>query len=507
MTMSAPHATLVPLLARLQPIGDRPWHWIDHWVIERPHAVALNDGTTAWSFTEYSAAVRRWHERIATIGTRRSIVALSAPKSLELVAAMIGVMRSGNTVLVIDPDETASRIDAIFAQATPAIVVSDDPALVARAPSTTLAFSDSTAEAPDDLPAVDVADDDLAWLCYSSGSTGVPTGSAKTFANLAMRTAESLDRIAPMEGDVLSQVHALSFSASARAVFGGLASGAQVRLFDPRTASISGMLTAIRDERVTFLHAPPRMVRGLLASCGPDDPRLASVRRVRLGADRTQPGDIRAALRCFPDGCEIVIGYSSSEVGTIAENTFRRGDPIPSERLSVGVPMPWLEIRVVDDDDRPVPSGDEGVLEVLSHGFMPVPYPVEGRPARNRRNGDLARLLEDGSIDLVGRADLRVKVDGVAVDLNEVEGALQNVSSVAAAACVAVERGDRTEVVAFVATASTIDHSTLREGCRDLPEHARPTRFRFVDALPTTPRGKVDRRALRSLALEGCTSR
>lgn len=226
-----------------------------------------------------------------------------------------------------------------------------------------------------EAPAARPGELDAAWITYTSGSTGVPKGMTTTHGMLTQRAAEGRRSVIIPERPVVSGFQELSFMGVVKSVFGGLAAGADVRLFRPRLESVSAILSTIQQERLTFLHGPPQLMRPLWSICGPDDPRLATVRQVRLGADRTQPADLRAALRCLPGGCEVVIAYGSGELGSIAEVHYRRGDTIPAVRVPVGYPEAWVEVMVVDDDGAPVPRGETGAVELRSHGYTALPFP------------------------------------------------------------------------------------------------------------------------------------
>lgn len=494
------HPQLAELIDRLRPVGERPWHWIGHWAEVTPDATAISGPGFRWTYRRYDAEVTKWAARTAAAAGTGGVVAVSARKRPDVIAAMVGVMRSGNTLLPLDAQETPRRLERILVEAAPSAVFADSSAtglhgLVDHHPF----------ESDEPLPPVEpveTPDGAVASISYTSGSTGVPKGLATPFSSLLQRTAEAVVGMGLGPEHVLSQVHELSFLvASSRNVFGAAAAGAELRLFDPRVQSVAGMIDSISEARVTHLHCPPQMIRAVLGACGPDDPRLASLTWVRLGTDRTHPGDVRAALRCLPDGCEFIVGYGSTEFGDLAHTSFRRGDELPTGRIPVGRLKPWLEARLLDDDGREVQEGNEGILEVRTRGVIPQPFPARGEvdPHRWVRIGDSARMLADGSLDLVGRVTARVKVDGVAVDLNEVEAVLQAHPSVGTVACAVREIGDlgRVELIAHVVAAAPVVLADLAEHCRTLPVHARPRRFEFLDALPSTARGKVDSEALR----------
>lgn len=494
------HPSLEALAKQAPQVGDRPWAWLEHWAAETPNAVAMTHPGGSWTYERYLYEVQRWSARIMETGARGEFIGVSAAKSPDLVAAMIGVLHSGNVLVPVDPGEPGDRLARIIEQTDPAVVYADDDALAGLDPALRAPFAfDSTERNPS---AVERDDDDLVYVGYTSGSTGAPKGMSRTFAGVLQRTVEVLGVMQVRPDDVLIQAPELSFIATAsRMLFGALMTGTKLTMIDPRQQSASAMLAEIAEQEVTIFHSPPQLFRALLAVCGPDDPRLRSLRLVRLGSDRTQPADLRAALRCLPDGCEFVIGYGSSDIGSISQTVFRRGDPIPQGRLPVGPPFPWFDIEIVDDDGKPLPQGEVGILEITNHLIAPSPFPAIGSvDPWPRRNGDTARILEDGSLDLVGRVAARIKIDGVPVDLNEVEARLGGHPLVELAVCVRHDRLDgRAELVAFVVTAGPLDESELRAVCSTLPSHSQPAHYRFVDSVPSTARGKVDRDALAEL--------
>lgn len=478
--------------------GDRPWKWVTHWARETPDRPAVSDGQTTWTYERLWSEVQRWSGRFGEFTARCRVIALSAPKSPALLAAMLGVMRSGNTALVLDPAETVTRLERVLAEAEPVLVLADDLDEMRQSWPDAEAFDagDPVGEAADDI-----SGSELAWVVYTSGSTGVPKGMARSHAVLAQRAAMAVERTEMTSDDVSALFYDLSFVASGRVVFPSLLIGAELRLVHARSTSLASIIATIADHGVTQLLAPPQMIKAVVGQCQTDDPRLRTVRHVRLSADRTQPADLRAALRCLPPHCVVVISYGAGETGAISENEFRRGDEVPPGRIPVGQPRKWIEVRITDEYGAPVQPGEVGMVEVRGRLLMPEPFPRTG-VVHHRwiRNGDLARILEDGSLDLVGRANARVKIDGVAVDLNEVEDALASHPDVESVVCVRGEDAQaRAEIVAFVVAARPIGLAELREQANRLPPNARPGAYRRLDRLPVTSRGKVDREALREM--------
>ena len=502
---SSLHPAVRHLFAELDEVGKRPWMWVDHWAEQVPDAVAISDSDETWTWRHLRREVHRWSARVGAAAAPGGVVALSARKRPAVVAAMIGVMRAGNVVLVVDTDESPERLAAVLSDVQPSLRFGDPGAFPGVDPVTVRSFDFDGPGGPD-VVAAEPGELDAAWITFTSGSTGVPKGMTTTHGMLTQRAAEGRRFVIISERPVVSGFHEFTFMGVVKSVFGGLAAGAHVRLFRPRLESVPSILSTIQEQRLTVLHGPPQLMRPLWSSCEPDDPRLATVRRVRFGADRTQPADLRAALRCLPDGCEVVIAYGSGELGSIAEVQYRRGDTIPTGRLPVGYPEAWVEVTPVDDDGAPVPRGEVGVVEIRSHGYtaLPFPPPADGVPPATLRNGDTARILDGGSLDLVGRADARVKIDGVGVDLNEVDAVLQSHPAVDQAVCILAERSDRrAEIVAVVLASKPIEGRELRETCRSLPPASRPTSFRFVDAFPTNRRNKVDRNVVEALVAAG----
>lgn len=493
-------AALDASVARLRGIGDRPWEWLEHWAATTPEAVAISHPQTTWTYARYASEVRRWAARVASSGARSRVVGLFAPKRPELLAAIVGVMSSGNAVLVLDPAEEHARRASMLVETDPVVIYA----------SVELGDTDGVRVEPFDFDehsehaqAIAVDDDDLASVVYSSGSTGEPEGRGGSHGLLVHSIARVVETMALTCHDVLSQFHDPSAPGATRAIFGALAAGAHVRLIDPRSESLSGLVATIAEQGLTVLHAPPQLVRALLSVCEPDDPRLATVRHVLLAADRTTPGDLRTALRCLPDGCAVVVNYSSTEIGTISENVFRRVDEVLPGRVPVGRPLPWVEVRIVDDDGAELPTGEAGMLEARVEGAMPQSFPARTSMDDRGfvRNGDMARLLADGSIDVIGRRSRRIKIDGFQVDLEEVESVLMADARVDVAVCVPSERNGRVELAVFAVAPTLLDVGDLHALCRSLPPRARPATVRLVDELPATTRGKIDRWSVGRLAV------
>lgn len=470
----------------------------------RPAAVALN-GEKEWTYGELNARANRLAERLRAHGIGpEARVGLFLRRPEDVIASMLAALKVGGAYVPLDPDYPRERISRVLADAAPRFVVTDAASAAELPPcDTTLLMLDGDAgsSAKDDPgnPRVPLDPFQLAYIIYTSGSTGEPRGVMVTHGGLANAIDHFAQRSGVDKSSRVSQISSFSFDASALECYVALTRGA-VLCIAPRAARASGppLEAFIRDERITVIGAITPAVLELV-----DPAAAASVRAIQIGAekcparlaDRWAPG--RLLLNCYgPTEATIDCVCGPCAAG--------EGDP------PLGRPIANARVYVLNAEMRPVPVGVAGELYV---GGMPVARGYERRPAhtaaafvpdpfggaagaRLYRTGDLARLRPDGRLDFLGRADRQVKVDGVRIELGEVESLLRTHRGVAQA--VVEVKGDPGQLVAyFVAGPARPSARELREHLSaSLPPSMLPSNFIELKQLPITPNGKIDRDAL-----------
>lgn len=371
------------------------------------------------------------------------------------------------------------------------------------------AFShDGLIDGADDAPAaVPVDRDDLAWLFYTSGTTGRPKGAMLTHGNLAFATASWLADLTPMtEHDVTLHAAPLSHGAGFHALAATARGAHQVIPRAPRFDP-SGILALLADRGVTNTWMVPTQIVMLLDHVGDHAPPLPALRQVVYGGAPFAPADLRRALRAF--GPVFVQLYAQGEtpmtatVMPAADHEAALAGDRPERLASAGFARPGMDVRAFDEDDVEVAVGEVGEVCVQGPAVMRGYWRRPEESAAALRNGwlhtgDLGRFDEHGYLYLLDRAKDLIITGGSNVYAVEVEATLVAHPSVQEAAVVGVP--DRTwgEVVVAVVVGDPEAQSALAEQCRTaLAGYKQPRRYEFVDELPRNAYGKVLKRELR----------
>ncbi len=485
----------------------------------QPDAVAAVCGEDKLTYRELLSRANRLAHHLIGLGAGPDIpVAVSMPRSLDLVVALVGILIAGSPYLPVDPGYPPERIAYILANGQARILVSTD-ATAARLGvdgRVRVVRVDRDAERiagqPATSPAVPVRPDHLAYVIYTSGSTGQPKGVELDHRGRVNNFHDFNSRFAVGPGDTLLAVAAVGFDMSAYDILGSLMAGATVVVVDSGAdRDAARWLELMRRNRVTVWHSVPALLEMLVeyALLEPDV-RVPDLRLVLLGGDWI-PLSLPDRLRRLAAGARVVALGGATEASM--DSTLYEVDRVDPRWRSVpyGRPMANQRCYVLDARLQPVPVNTPGDLYLAGVGlgrgyrgdpgltatkFVANPLPEEPGP-RLYRTGDLARYRSDGTLELLGRSDHQIKIRGWRIEPGEVEAALRDQTDVRDALVTAWtdESGGR-HLVAYLVAAGDRgpDGAALAERLRDcLPAHLVPRYFVPVDALPLTPNGKVDR--------------
>ncbi|MEU2665523.1 amino acid adenylation domain-containing protein [Micromonospora sp. NPDC007220] len=444
-------------------------------------------------------------------------VAILLPRSPEAVAAILGVLKAGGAYVPLDPQYPRNRVDQILNDVDPVLVVTDAetaaslnaagrPAVDVRALLDVTA--DSSPPAPEPGPA-DASGQQLAYVLYTSGSTGVPKGAAVTHAGIANRVAWAVHEHGMTSEDRMLHRSSLAFDAAGWEIFAPLVSGGQVVIAPPEVhRDVAGLLQRVVTHEVTILQVVPSLLEALLAV--PDLARCQSLRRVFSAGEVLRP-DLAERLRAALPGVELINTYGPTECAI--DVSAWRYSPADTHVVPIGRPLINTQLYVVDVNLRLVPQGAPGELCVggvqVGRGYACrpgltaasfVPDPFSATPGqRLYRTGDRVRRTVDGALVFLGRIDDQVKVRGFRIEPREIEAVLLAHPGVRSAAVGVHGDGEERGLVAYVVPADTaaVDPAELRCFTEQLlPEHMVPSWWTVLDELPRTPSGKLDRRAL-----------
>ncbi|NYT94925.1 non-ribosomal peptide synthetase [Salinispora sp. H7-4] len=448
-----------------------------------PQREAVRFDGSSLTYAELAARSNQLAHHLRSLGVGpESVVGVCLPRSLELVVALLAVQKAGGAYLPLDPDHPAERLRYLR----------EDSGATAMIDTDTFA---ALAGCPTVDPGVAVRPEHPAYVIYTSGSTGRPKGVVVEHRGIVNRLRWMQHAYGLAATDRVLQKTPASFDVSVWELFWPLITGATLVVARPDGHRDPAYLARLIDsERITTLHFVPSMLRAFLTE---PFAGLPSLRRV-ICSGEALTSDLVAAVH-DRIGCELHNLYGPTEASVDVTATRCR----PGEPVTIGTPIANTRAYILDQDLQPVPVGVPGELMLagvqLARGylhrpaltadrFVPDPFTPGGRLYRT---GDLARHRPDGQIDYLGRLDHQVKINGIRVELGEVEHALTENPAVRAAA-VTVDDG---QLVAHLV--SDADLATLPDFLRaQLPEAMIPTHWLTYPALPLTTSGKVDRNAL-----------
>ncbi len=482
--------TIVPRLARV--------------FEERPDDLAVIADDAVLSFRQLEERADRLAAELRACGVKPgALVAQCVERSAALVVAGLAVLRAGGAFVAIDPRYPQARIHWMLEDAGVAAVVADAPTaeiLGDAVPVVLASVGEVASGRPSDLPAITPpGPDDLAYVVYTSGSTGLPKGVLIEHASLMNLVHWHLRAFGLTAGDRTTQIASPGFDAAVWEIWPALVAGATILVVpDELRTDPARLRDWLLSKEIAISFIPTALAERLLELPWPTAGKL---RYLLTGGDalgRRPPQELPFAL---------VNNYGLSETTVVATSGLvaAGGDGRPS----IGRPIDGVQAEVVDERFEPVAPGEQGELVLggvaLARGYLGRPDLTTERfreTPRGRRylTGDRARWRQDGELEFLGRLDDQLSIRGFRVEPGEVSAALARHPDVSASAVVAAgdSSSDR-RLVAYVvpATGAAPDPAELAaHAAASLPEYMVPSQWVLLDELPVTAHGKLDRAGL-----------
>ncbi|MBB5867838.1 amino acid adenylation domain-containing protein [Allocatelliglobosispora scoriae] len=484
---------------------------VERQAAQRPHAVALDGDTARLTYRELNEQANRLARHLIEHGVEPDRpVAVLLERSAEFVVTALAILKAGAAFVPLDPAYPRNRTTQLLADSGADVVVTSGRFRESIAgPATVVLLDEVSGDRPTgdlDLP---VAPDNLAYVMYTSGSTGVPKG-VMVPHRAVVRLVRDADyaRLGPSE--TLALISSIAFDASTLEIWGALLTGGRLVVGPAHAPSPAELGHLIRVHGVTTMWLTAGQFHLMVDESLAD---LRGLRQLLAGGDVLDPARVRRAVQELP-GCQVVNGYGPTE-GTTFTTCHRVPDsPSPTDPVPIGRPINGTTVRILDDHLQLVPVGVPGQLYAggagLARGYRGdaaltasrfVPDPYADQPgARLYATGDRARYRPGGVVEFLGRLDQQVKIRGHRVEPGEIEDALRRHPLIRDVAVVAhgAGAGERRLVAYPVLADSYADSVTgLRDWLRErLPAHLVPDLWVPLDELPLTANGKVDRRAL-----------
>lgn len=467
-------------------------------------AIALEDEQYAWTYAQLNHRANKLAAALLPYVVKEGIVAVVMNRSADFVTAMLGVLKAGGAYLPVEAHTPVSRITQLLEYTQAVAVITDnedireqlqDRFAVLYFPEINLATTTVTPV----LPAV--AGDSLAYVMFTSGTTGKPKG-----VMIEHHSIVNLVKDNPVaditEKDRILQTGALSFDAATMEVWGALLNGARVYVLGlPHLLDPSRMAATLREKEITTAFFTTSWLNQLIDN----DPQMfAPLRKVYTGGEQLSLTHIRKLLQQAPD-VQVANIYGPTEITTYCTCAGMNG--CAAGPATIGRPIHNAQVLIVDRQHKPVPKGIPGELLLggagLSRGYIyddarTAQQFITLPAGRFYKSGDQARWTEDGRIEFIGRIDEQVKIRGYRVEPEEVAGVLQSHSAVREG-IVLVHRksnGDK-----MLAAYYTLTQMATREDIKSylsslLPAYMVPDSLMELDRIPLNANGKTDRAAL-----------
>ena len=498
--------------------------WFEVQAQSKPAAVALVYGVDRVSYGELNRRANRVAHRLRLSGVgRETLVGVFLDRSVDMVVALLGVLKAGGAYLPLDPAYPSDRLSFMLADAQAGTVLTQSSLLerwnrlqsgVGLVSKVHCVDTDEFLTTDDGVnPAPGVQGANLAYVIYTSGSTGKPKGVAVEHRNSVALVAWASQVYSSQELDGVLAGISISFDPSILDIFMPLCLGGKV-ILAANTLALPNLAAA---DEVRLLFSVPSVVRELMRIGGIP----SSVETINMGGEHL-PAALVQELYELPHLKRVYDLYGPTETTTCSTFALRT----PEAPATIGRPIDGTQVYVLDAQLRPVPAGETGELYIGGQGvvrgylnhpvvtkqrFIPSPFSADGQ-SRLYRTGDLGRYRPDGNLEFAGRNDRQVKIRGFRVELGEVESALLTHDEVSETIVVAHDdQAGKRRLVAYVvpgekpgltrrdslsaASPRLVAQLRLHLQAR-LPDHMVPGTFMLVERFALTPSGKIDHAAL-----------
>ncbi|WP_405845540.1 non-ribosomal peptide synthetase [Streptomyces sp. NBC_01518] len=478
-----------------------------------PDAVAAVQGERQWTYRELNSRANQLSRALLSRGlTREGVVAVVLERNLDWMAAVLAVFKAAGVYLPVEPHFPADRVTRVLERAGCELVLTERGSDGALGDPTdhTLYVDEAYAEGHSDGDlGIEVSPGQLAYIYFTSGSTGEPKGAMCEHAGFLNHVFAKLDDLGIGAGQVVAQTAPQCFDISLwQLVCAPLVGGRTLLVEQDVILDVARFADTIEAGRVNVLQVVPSYLEAVLAELERQPRELPDLRCVSVTGEAVKKELVERWFTARP-GVRLVNAYGLTETSDDTNHEVMDRAP-DGDRVPLGRPVSNVRVYVVDEDLVPVPLGAPGEIVFsgvcVGRGYVNDPERTKAaftedpyRPGeRLYRSGDHGRWRPDGKLEFLGRRDSQVKIRGFRVEIGEIENALLRVDGVRDGAVVVV-RG--TSLVAFCTGPRPVEADAVRSTLAEsLPAYMVPSVVHWRASLPLTANGKTDRRTLTALA-------
>ncbi|MGW0330946.1 non-ribosomal peptide synthetase [Streptomyces sp. NPDC003011] len=485
----------------------------------RPHDIAAVHAGRSWTYEELNTRANRIaHALLARELGPEAVVAVVTERNLDWLAAVIGVFKAGAAYLPVEPHAPVDRMARTLDRGGCRLALTEPggPGHLRQAAPQGLELLDITAayaeRRPGHDPGVAVAGGQLAYLYFTSGSTGEPKGAMCEHAGFLNHLLAKIEDQEMAAGDVVAQTAPQSFDISLWQLVAALVVGGRTLIVEQEAIlDVDRYLHTVEQGEVSVLQVVPSYLEVVLNRLEESPRPLPALRRVSVTGEALKKELAVRWFRRFPH-IPLMNAYGLTETSDDTHHEVMTSAPA-GDSVPLGRPVRNVAVYVVDERLRPVPLGAPGEIvfsgvcvgrgyvndpERTAQAFVEDPH----RPGRRLyRSGDFGRHLPGGSLEFLGRRDAQIKIRGFRIEIGEIENQLLRLPGVRDGAVVVVDSADGERHLVGFQSGGRESAAALRARLRQtLPAYMVPDRLEPLDALPLTPNGKTDRKALRRIA-------
>lgn len=502
--------------------------WFEATAAAYPDSPAITSPSKSYTYRELNERANQVARVLLSNGLQKGeFVSIFMDRSLETIISLLGILKAGGAYVPIDPEHPQERNSYIVEDTASSFVLTTE-ASYAQASSLfssiatvrqILSVDGRLAGFAASNPNLDIQPDDLAYIIYTSGSTGKPKG-----ALIAHRGVTNLGSVVQRDcdiqpGDVLTQFATYSFDASVWDTIGALFYGAELYLLSAEErVSVEEFASAIERTGTTIITILPTIFFNQLASYLSDEGfhKLAKVRIITVAGEALYGEQVRAFQRKFGNQIDIVNVYGPTEC-TVATATHRISERVPEHvvNIPIGKPIHNYKVYIVNEEQQLCPAGVPGEVYIatpaLAKGYLNQPERTEQAFIENPfaigekiyKSGDIAKLLDTGLLEYVGRSDSQLKIRGHRIEIGEIEDHFARLDQIQNVAVIPKKESDGQNMLVGYFTSkdgSTLSVTDIKaELTEKLPSYFVPKWICQLDEMPIAPTGKINRKAMVSL--------
>ena len=513
------------LSGRHRELPDRRFHELfEQRVQSHPDRIAAVCGERRWTYRELNAHANKLGRALLARGLpREGIVAVVTERNLDWMAAVIAIFKAGGVYLPIEPHFPADRIAAMLSRSACTLVLTEqgstttlEAALESMPDVQTLHIDDAYLEDHDeDNIYIEVKANQLAYIYFTSGSTGEPKGAMCEHAGMLNHMYAKIDDLEIAEGQVVAQVGPQCFDISLWQLVAALLVGGRTLIIEQEVIlDVERFVDTLIDGDVSVLQVVPSYLEVVLSYLNEHPRELPNLRYVSATGEALTKELSERWFAAMP-GVKLLNAYGLTETSDDT-NHEAMDRPPEGDRVPLGPPISNVYAYVVDEYLSPVPLGAPGEIVFsgicVGRGYINDPERTQmaymADPIRQGeqlyRSGDYGRWRPDGKLEYLGRRDAQVKIRGFRIEIGDIESALLRLPGVRNGAVVVGERGDGSKhLVAFYSSPEPLDVDRIEQQLGDaLPVYMVPSAIEWMASLPLNANGKIDRKRLRLSAAE-----